>query len=234
MAHTRPELDPRDVLAPGADLFTEPAEIDPLTLRDGLRLAVEKEIPIHEGERIRPVADGVEESPYVERIVFEPIDPQPNGPQLLYGLRYHQLVQEPDDPATFHDQVGYWLWEPATHRVVQSLAIPRAQVALAGGVAAPDARRFTVNAVRGSAMFGICSGPFLEQAFTTLEYTLTFTVHDDGSLSYEQDTVLRVRGREEPFHHTDASTLRRVAAPVLNPSAAAEAGAKTGVAGGGS
>ncbi|MFY3743226.1 heme-binding beta-barrel domain-containing protein [Anaeromyxobacter sp. Red801] len=222
MAHARPELDPRDVVAPGADIFTEPEEIDPLTLRNLGPLAPLAGTWEGRGVDRHPVAEGVEESPYVERIVFEPIDPQPNGPQLLYGLRYHQRVQEPDDPATFHDQVGYWLWEPATHRIVQSLAIPRAQVALAGGVAAPDARAFTVNAVRGSAMFGICSGPFLEQAFTTLEYTLTFTVHDDGSLSYEQDTVLRVRGREEPFHHTDASTLRRVAAPMLNPSAAAE------------
>ena len=40
---------------------------------------------------------------------------------------------------TFHDQVGYWLWEPATGLVMQTLAIPRGQVALAPGRA--SARR---------------------------------------------------------------------------------------------
>ncbi len=27
----------------------------------------------------------------------------------------------------YHDQVGYWLWEPATGVVIQSMAIPRGQ-----------------------------------------------------------------------------------------------------------
>lgn len=224
MAHARPEPDPRDLVAPGQDIFTEPEDIDPFTLRNLGPLAPLAGTWEGRGVDRHPVAEGVEESPYEERIVFEPIDPQPNGPQLLYGLRYHQRVNEPGDPATFHDQVGYWLWEPATRRVIQSLAIPRAQVALAGGLAAPDARSVTVKAARGSPMFGICSGPFLEEAFTTLEYSATFTFGDGGTLSYEQDTVLQVAGRPEAFHHTDASTLRRVAAPAPNPSAAAEAG----------
>lgn len=203
------------------DIFTEPAEIDPHTLRNLGPLAPLAGVWEGRGVDVHPVAEGTEESPYEERIVFEPIDPQPNGPQLLYGLRYHQRVNEPGDPGTFHDQVGYWLWEPATGTIVQTLSIPRMQVALAGGHAAPGDRRFTAKATRGSTAFGICSGPFLERSFTTLEYTITVTVGDDGTFSYEQDTLLQVGGRPETFHHTDRSTLWRVAGPALNPLALA-------------
>ena len=203
------------------DIYTEPEEIDPHTLRNLGPLAPLAGVWEGRGIDTHPIAGGTEESEYVERIELQPTDPQPNGPQLLYGLRYHQRVNEPGDPATFHDQVGYWLWEPATGTVVQSLAIPRAQVALAAGRAAADARRFTLRAERGSTSFGICSGPFLEEAFTTVAYAITVTVNDDGTWSYEQDTVLQIAGRPEPYHHTDRSTLRRVAPPTLNPAALA-------------
>ena len=67
---------------------------------------------------------------------------------------------------------------------------------------------------------GAPAGPFLEEAFTTVEYSNTVTVNDDGTWSYEQDTVLQVLGRPEPFHHVDRCTLRRVAAPAPNPALA--------------
>ena len=76
---------------------------------------------------------------FSERIVLSPIDPQTNGPQLFYGLRYHTKINAPDEEKTFHEQVGYWLWEPATGLVLQTLTIPRGQVAIASGHSAPDA-----------------------------------------------------------------------------------------------
>ena len=48
--------------------------------------------------------------------------------------------------------------------------------------------------------------------------------HADGTWSYLQDTVLRVRGRDAPFHHTDRNTLRKIAEPTPNPLALAEQG----------
>jgi hypothetical protein len=204
------------------DIYTEPDPIDPHTLRNLGPLAPLAGVWEGRGLDTHPVAEGSEDSEYIDRIELQPIDPQPNGPQLLYGLRYHQHILQPGDPVTFHDQIGYWLWEPAAHAVVQTLAIPRAQVALAGGRAEPDARRFTVRAARGATAFGICSGPFLEEAFTTAEYTITVTVNDDGTWSYEQDIVLEIAGRAEPFHHVDRATLRRVAPPTPNPAAVAE------------
>src|SRR5260221_10916646 len=97
-----------------------------------------------------PVAEGAEENKYVERIELQPIDPQTNGPQYFYGLRYHTHIVKPGEVETFHDQVGYWLWDPIAGIVVQSIAIPRGQVALASGVVAADATTFTLRAERGS------------------------------------------------------------------------------------
>src|SRR5208282_5612263 len=94
---------------------------------------------------------------------------------------------------------------------------PRAQVALAVGKAARDARSFEVIATRGSTENGICSTRFLEYAFRTLEFRVKVTVNADGTWSYEEDTVLMVRGRAEPFHHTDRNTLARVGAATPNP-----------------
>ncbi|WP_343056228.1 heme-binding beta-barrel domain-containing protein [Phenylobacterium haematophilum] len=52
-----------------------------------------------------------------------------------------------DEETTFHDQVGYWLYEPATGLILQSLTIPRGQTALAGGAATETG--ILVKATRG-------------------------------------------------------------------------------------
>jgi hypothetical protein len=98
---------------------------------------------------------------------------------------------------------------------MQTLAIPRGQVALAGGIVAADATEFTLTARRGDPVYGISSNPFLDQAFRTLEWSITVTVHSPDSWSYEQTTVLDVHGT--PFAHTDRNTLHRVGPPIANP-----------------
>jgi hypothetical protein len=206
------------------DIYTEPEDVDLDTLRNLGPLAALAGVWEGQGLDTHPVAEGGEDERYRERMVFEPIDPQTNGPQLLYGLRYHVHVNKLDEVLTFHDQVGYWLWEPATKTLLQTLAIPRGQVAMATGLAEPDARRFAVKATLGSPTAGITSAPFLHENFRTLEYAITITVNDDGTLTYEQDTVLQIAGRAEPFHHTDRNTLRRVAAAAPNPAALASRG----------
>jgi len=201
------------------DIFTEPVGFDVNTLRNLGPLAPLAGVWEGQGLDVHPVAEGTQTEAFKERIVFEAIDPQTNGPQLLYGLRYHTHINN-DELLTFHDQVGYWLWEPATGTILQTLAIPRGQIALARGVASPDARSFTLKATLGSPTAGIVSGAFLDQNFKTTEYSITVTVMDD-SFTYEQETVLQVAGRPEPFRHTDRNTLRRVAPPVPNPAVTA-------------
>jgi hypothetical protein len=204
------------------DIYTEPEDIDLDTLRNLGPLTPLAGTWEGQGIDTHPVAEGTEDEPFRERAVFELIDPQPNGPQLLYGLRYHIHINKLNERLTFHDQVGYWLWEPATHTLLQTLTIPRGQVAMAMGTAEPGARRFTVKATLGSPVAGIVSAPFLHENFRTVEYSITMTVNDDGTLSYEQDTVLQVAGRPEPFHHTDRNVLRRAAPPRPNPAVLAE------------
>jgi hypothetical protein len=203
------------------DIYTEPEDLDVDTLRNLGPLSFLAGVWEGRGLDTHPVAEGGEEEPYRERMVFEPIDPQTNGPQLLYGLRHHVHVNKLDEVLTFHDQVGYWLWEPATRTVLQTVAIPRGLVGIAMGTAEPGARRFVVKATLGSPISGILSAPFLHENFRTLEYTFTVTSNGDGTIGYEQDTVLRIAGRPEPFHHTDRNTLRRVASAAPNPAALA-------------
>ena len=200
------------------DIFTEPEDVDPDTLANLgplRRLA-----GVWEGRKgvdLNPKADGPERREFIERIEMQPIDPQANGPQLFYGLRYHVHINTEEEDITFHDQVGYWLWEAATGLVLQSLTIPRGQAVLAGGHAAPEAKTLSVEARRGSTEFGIVSTAFLEHAFRTDAYSLDVTFHDDGSWSYVSDTILQVRGEVEPFLHRDRNTLVKVAEPKVNP-----------------
>jgi len=200
------------------DIFTEPEDVDPDTLANLGPLA--RLAGVWEGAKgvdINPKAEGPERRVYQERIVMEPIDPQANGPQLLRGLRYHLHINTQEEDITFHDQVGYWLWEPATGLVMQSLTIPRGQALLAGGAAKEDGSGLTVRATRGDTAYGIVSTPFLEHAFRTDSYTLDVTFNADGSWSYLSDTMLTVRGQAEPFRHRDRNTLFKVAEPGPNP-----------------
>lgn len=201
-----------------ADIYTEPRDVDPDTLNNLGPLT--GMAGIWQGTRgldVKPKAEGPKQQAYVERIELQPIDPQTNGPQLFYGLRYHTHVTKPDQVKTYHDQVGYWLWEPATGTVIHTLTIPRAQVVMAGGKAAADATRFELVAREEDDSFGIRSAPFLQHAFRTVEFRIQVSINPDGTWSYEEDTVLKIHGQDELFHHTDRNTLTRIGDPVPNP-----------------
>lgn len=200
------------------DIYTEPMAIDVNTLANLGPLG--PMAGIWEGVRgldVKPKAEGPKKQVYVERMELQPIDPQTNGPQVLYGLRYHTHVVKPDQVKTYHEQVGYWLWEPATQTVIHSLAIPRAQMVMAVGVAAPDATSFELSATHGATDFGVLASPFLEHAFKTVEFKIKVTINDDGTWTYDEDTVLKILGQDDLFHHTDRNTLTKIAEPTPNP-----------------
>ena len=194
------------------DIYTEPYPVDVDTLKNlGPLTAM---AGIWEGERgldVKPKAEGPKKQAYVERI----------GPQLLYGLRYQVHVTKPDQVKTYHDQVGYWLWEPATQTVIHTLTIPRGQALMAGGTVAPDAKEFELVARQGDPYYGINSNPFLEHAFKTIEFRIKVFINDDGTWGYDEDTVMLIQGQTEPFHHTDRNILRKVGEPTPNPLALA-------------
>ncbi len=152
----------------------------------------------------------VAKSDYRERLVLEPIGRVDNHEQILYGLRYSTRAWRIGAKDSFHEETGYWLWDAEREVVLRCFIVPRGVSVVAGGSAKADARLFQLSAEAGSDVYGICSNAWLDAQFKTLRYTLSVTVHDDGSWSYEEDTVLRIAGQDELFHHTDANTLRRV------------------------
>ena len=201
------------------DIFTEPepsidtlANLGPLTTLAGRWAGAT-------GTDVHPVVDGSETDAYVETWDLEPIDAQTNGPQIFYGLRYHQHVVKRGEVETFHDQVGYLLWEPARERVVMTLAIPRGQVAMAEGPVASGATTFTLRADEDDRHAGISTNDFLDWSFRTTFWSITFRLGPGDVWAYSQTTRLEVRGRA-PFDHTDAGVLHRVGAPLPNPMAA--------------
>ena len=119
----------------GDDIFTEPdldpdgiANLGPLRPMAGTWESVRgsDDHPVGPGSDATEdeVLAGTKNDVFVEHYDLQPIDPQTNGPQVLYGLRYHIHIVKPGEVETFHDQVGYWLWEAQTQTVTQSLAIP--------------------------------------------------------------------------------------------------------------
>lgn len=200
----------------GRDIYTEP-DGDPNTLANLGPLGPMAGTWEGTGTDEHPAVNGPESHSFHERYDLQPTDPQTNGPQLFYGLRYHTHVVKPGEVETFHDQVGYWLWEPAARLVVLTLAIPRGQVLMASGPAEPDATEFTVTAKIGADDYGILSNPFLNRAFRTVKFTMHVTINPDGTWSYDEVTHLQLPGDDAPFKHTDRNRLSRVGAPTLNP-----------------
>jgi hypothetical protein len=218
----------------GQDIYTEAhsdhdtlANLGPLRPMAGVWSSVDgaDAHPVGPGsDTTGPVVDGIEHNVYVERYELQPIDAQTNGPQLFYGLRYHTHIVKPGEVETFHDQVGYWLWEPAAHMILHTLAIPRGQVLLAAGSADAAATEFEVTATLDSEVYGIVSNPFLDTAFRTVGFQMRVTVNKDGTWSYEEHTQLRIPDREEVVDHVDRNTLKRIGEPTPNPLAVAAHG----------
>jgi hypothetical protein len=169
---------------------------------------------VWEGDKGADVAPSddrrTEHNQYRERIRFEPMGAVNNHEQVLYGLRYSTVAWRLGEPAPFHEETGYWLWDPKDRQVLRCFLVPRGIAVIAGGTVAPDARRFTLAAVLGSPTYGICSNQFLDREFQTVRYDVTVTINDDGSFGYDEDTQLKLPARAEIFHHTDRNTLHRV------------------------
>src|SRR5256714_15690841 len=83
----------------GSDIYTEAdgsddtlANLGPLRPLAGIWTSADGTDvhPVGPGSDVTgPVVDGDEHNVFVERYELYPIDPQTNGPQLFYGMRYH-------------------------------------------------------------------------------------------------------------------------------------------------
>lgn len=149
------------------------------------------------------------ETPFRERTTFSAFGPVDNGDQHLYGLDYRTAAWRGDEVDPFHTEVGYWLWDADAGQVMRCFVIPRGSVVLAGGDAAATDSTFTMRAAVGSEEYGVLSNRYLRSNARCIAYEVTITTTGD-TFSYEEDTVLEMKEFDEPYHHTDANTLRRV------------------------
>lgn len=164
------------------------------------------------GMDIAPKAEGQEENPYYETIVFEKSGDLENaGTQTLAVARYHLSVREKSNDEVSHDQVGYWLWDKENETIIHSLTIPRGVSVIAGGSfdaakANAEIVTFNVTAKVGEG-WGILQSPFMKEKAKTTEFTQELSV-SGNELSYTQTMVLEIYGRI--FNHTDGNKLTKV------------------------
>ena len=133
--------------------------------------------------------------------------------QILSVVRYHQVVSRKSNNKVFHDQVGYWLWDPAGNTIVETFTIPRGVAVVAGGTLAPaaDAAQelvFEVAADASSPQFGIVQAPFMFKQAKTTAFKHTLIVKGD-EMRYSESTLLDIYGKKS-YDHKDVNTLRRV------------------------
>ena len=162
-----------------------------------------------------PEPNAEERNLYYESISFEAAGDVTNAEeQTLSVVRYHQVVSRKSNDEVFHDQVGYWLWDPADNTIVETFTIPRAVAVVAGGkLAQPENLEqelvFEVAAQTGSLEFGILQAPFMYNKAKTTAFSHTLTVKGD-QMRYKETTVLDIYEKKS-YDHTDVNTLRRQA-----------------------
>lgn len=81
---------------------------------------------------------------------------------------------------------------------------------LAGGTATADATSFTLSAKAGDPLYSIGENQYLAKNASTLSYVVNVTTNADGTISYDETTMLMMKEMDEPFAHTDHNTMRRV------------------------
>ena len=161
-----------------------------------------------------PEPDGEERNPYYETIRFETAGDVTNAEQqTLSVVRYHQVVSRKSNDKVFHDQVGYWLWDPADDTIVETFTIPRGVAVVAGGKLGEPADLaqelvFEVAADANSPEFGIVQAPFMVKQAKTTAFTHSLTVKGD-EMRYTESTILDIYDKTS-YDHKDVNTLRRV------------------------
>lgn len=163
------------------------------------------------GDDLAPSNDrGIERNRFRERMTFVPIGAVDNHEQKMFGLRYATVAHRIGVTEPFHEEVGYWLWEPAKQMVLRCFLVPRGVSVIAAGRVDTNSKSIRLIAECGSPTNGICSNEFLDREFKTTRYELNLTIIDPNRIHYEETTTLRIKGQEKDFFHTDKNQLIRV------------------------
>lgn len=162
------------------------------------------------GHDVAPDRDGPrKECDYIDELTFSGVGRVTNAcEQELLALKYHHMVTRLENGEVFHDQIGHWMYEPATGLLMHSLSLPRGVCLLAGGSIANEgsATIFEVDA-GGDSPFGIVQSPFMANNACTEHFHMRMAVEGD-QMSYFETTKLFIYGKD--FDHTDTSKLTRV------------------------
>ena len=151
----------------------------------------------------------IEHNVFRERIVLEPIGLVENHEQSLYGLRYAKTAWRLGVQESFHEEVGYWLWDADRGEVMRCFMVPRGSTILAGGSCKANASSFSMTAKIGDEGFGVLSNPYLLQKAKCIEYNLNCSI-ENGIWTYDEDTVLEMADTGNTLHHTDKNVLKKV------------------------
>jgi len=151
-----------------------------------------------------------DETAFSDEMTFTVSGPAENAEeQNLVSIKYHHVVRKLENGQIFHDQIGHWIYEKGTNRVMHSLSIPRAVCLLAGGEYREESGEtfFDVEANVESETYGIVQSPFMLEKATTKAFKMNLSVKEN-ELNYHEVTSLHIYGKD--FEHTDKSTLFRV------------------------
>jgi len=165
----------------------------------------------YKGLDVAPEPGGAENNPYYETITCSAIGNVTNAEsQALSVVHYRQIVHRKSNNEVFHDETGYWMWDPREEIVMHSLVIPRAVCVLAGGKYtgeknAEGSARIEVAASIDDKNWNIIQSPFMQKNACTTDFRQTITV-GNGKLSYSQRTTVEIYGKF--FEHTDQNELK--------------------------
>ena len=163
-----------------------------------------------EGVDIALEPGGVETKPYFETTTYSAVGGVTNAEkQNLAAVQYRQIVRRKSDRKVFHDETGYWMWDPDTETIMHSLSIPRGVCALAGGKYSggkdPDGRLILEVAAKiDDDNWKIIESPFMRENASTKSFRQRIVV-GNGRLSYPETTMVEIYGKM--FEHTDQNEL---------------------------
>ena len=164
------------------------------------------------GIDIAPDPDGSEENLYYETITCTASGDVTNAEsQVLSIVHYRKLVQRKSNDEIFHDQTGYWLWDPKEQVIMHSLVIPRAVALIAGAdyEEKKDDEGNTIIEVAASvddSDWQIVQSPFMKNNARTTSFRQRIAV-GNGKMSYFETTKVDIYGKA--FEHTDQNELVR-------------------------
>ncbi|HEX7341482.1 MAG TPA: FABP family protein [Rhodanobacteraceae bacterium] len=156
--------------------------------------------------------DETTETGYFEKAWFKPIPVTENGQQSLEGLSYGMTAWRHGEEAMepFHDEIGFMSWDKKRGQILRAVVFGRGIAILAGSDAQPRDKVLHFNAKAGAADYGIVQNKYLLERAEIKSLDSTFTINDDGTLTYTSDLVMKLAAVGKEMHHTDTNTLHLV------------------------